>query len=185
MKKFALLVLAVAAVAQLAVPASMIWSHENTLRSGTVWKFRTRPVDPVDFFRGRYVTLEFEAEDIAAPSDEAMVYGDAWVSLKNDAAGFAQVDKISGTKLKGDNVLKVTAHYRGADGRQQLDFPFDRLWMDEDAAPQTEAAYRELNRNNAGGGYVTVRIRDGHAVLEELYLNGKPVRQYLRERASR
>jgi uncharacterized membrane-anchored protein len=61
-KSWRLLVFAVVGLAQLAVPASLIWKREQTLRHGSVWKFRTAPVDPVDAFRGRYVALEFEAE---------------------------------------------------------------------------------------------------------------------------
>ena len=48
-----LLGLVVVAAAQLAVPAWMIAGRELTLREGQVFKFRTRPVDPADAFRGR------------------------------------------------------------------------------------------------------------------------------------
>jgi len=62
MKYWRLIVFVLVAFAQLAVPGSLIWKREHTLRQGNVWKFRTAPVDPVDVFRGRYVALHFEVE---------------------------------------------------------------------------------------------------------------------------
>src|SRR5205085_8475834 len=62
MKPWRLIVFVLVALAQLAAPGSLIWKRENTLRKGSVWKFRTAPVDPVDAFRGRYVALQFEVE---------------------------------------------------------------------------------------------------------------------------
>jgi len=50
----------VAVLAQVAVPATMIWGRERTLAVGSVYKFRTQPVDPYDAFRGRYVSLRIE-----------------------------------------------------------------------------------------------------------------------------
>ena len=62
MKSWQLIVFIIVAAIQAAVPGSMVWKREHTLREGSVWKFRTAPVDPVDAFRGRYVALQFEAE---------------------------------------------------------------------------------------------------------------------------
>ena len=62
MKSWRLIVFAVVAAAQLGVPASLMWKREQTLRHGSVWKFRTAPVDPIDAFRGRLIALEFDAE---------------------------------------------------------------------------------------------------------------------------
>ena len=57
-----LAIFALAAVTQLAAPARMIWRHERTLREGRVFLFHTRPVDPADAFRGRFVWLGLEPD---------------------------------------------------------------------------------------------------------------------------
>ena len=48
------------AMISVAAPLSIAWKYENTLRNGRQFMFRTKPVDPYDAFRGRYVTLAFE-----------------------------------------------------------------------------------------------------------------------------
>lgn len=53
----------VVCVAQLLAPVSMIYTHETTLASGKMFKFKTAPVDPADVFRGKYVALRFEDQE--------------------------------------------------------------------------------------------------------------------------
>ena len=48
MKMLRILIFGVVALAQLAVPATMVWQRDQTLKQGRIWKFRTAPVDPVD-----------------------------------------------------------------------------------------------------------------------------------------
>lgn len=55
------LLFALLCVAQWAVPLAMVQRAERTLSEGTAYRFRTAPVDPADPFRGRYVTLDFDA----------------------------------------------------------------------------------------------------------------------------
>ena len=50
----------------------------------------------------------------------------------------------------------------------------------EGAAPEAEAVYRARNAGPSDA-WVTVRVLGGRAVLEELYIGGKPVREFLRE----
>jgi len=52
--------------------------------------------------------------------------------------------------------------------------------MDEHAAPAAEAAYREHNRGEVRNVYVTVRVKDGNAVVEEFFISGMPIREFLR-----
>ena len=40
-------------------------------------------------------------------------------------------------------------------------------------------SYREFSSRQAHDAYVTVRIRDGFAVLEELYVAGQPILEFL------
>ena len=70
MNKRSLLLLgfAIVVAVQLAVPAWMIVDHERTLAKGQLFKFRTRPVDPADAFRGRYVWLSLEPHAVRVPN---------------------------------------------------------------------------------------------------------------------
>ena len=126
--------------------------------------------------RGRYLTLRFAAE--RSPRAEPLPYGEgtAFVSLKEDAEGFAVVDEVSSEPRSGDNVIRAE-NYGFFDKRVQLRFPFDRFWVNEGDATAAENAYLAHGKDD---GYVTVRVGQGDAAIEELYLAGLPLRDYLR-----
>ena len=187
MKKLPFLIFIMVAFAQLAVPASLVWKRGRTLAYGRVWKFKTEPVDPVDVIRGRYVALRFAAETLPVwahkpeqIANEAPIY----ITLREDSEGFAQVDQISATPIKGDNVVKAQTWY-SQDIAGHVRFPFDRLWVSEKLAPAAEMAYRENSRRGKENAFVTVRIRNGDAALEQLYIDNKPLAEYVRAQAQK
>ena len=178
------------AMATLAAPLSIIWKYENTLRHGTLFKFRTQPVDPYDAFRGRYVTLSFadnwmEGTDTDSEKGSGILY----VRLKRDAEGFAVPAEVSRKRLSRDDVVTVDAFGWGGHP-WQFNYPFDRYYLPEDIAPMAEQLYREANMRGGANSrgesrakadtYVTVRVRNGVGVIEELWLNGVPVREAVR-----
>jgi uncharacterized membrane-anchored protein len=176
----------VVALIQLSVPASVVWKRGRTLKHGRVWKFKTEPVDPVDAMRGRYVALRFAAERVPVADESAheRIPPDksVYAALKEDANGFAEVDHISVEPISGENIIKVQAGY-GYDHADHLIFPFDRFWVTEKNAPAAESAYRENSRRGKENAYVTVRVRDGDAALEQLYIDNQPLADYLRAHA--
>lgn len=186
MNKLRLIIFLVVALAQISVPASMIWKRQQTLRQGRLWKFRTAPVDPVDAIRGRYLALRFDAEIYprSIPSRtgtiETLPYGEtAYVRLKEDANGFAAVDEVNEVPYGDDET--ITAENRGHhEEKQRLKFPFDRFWVTEASAPAAEKAYAEHSRREKIDAYVTVRVFKDDAAIEELYIAGQPLRDYLR-----
>jgi uncharacterized membrane-anchored protein len=178
MNKLRLIIFLAVALAQISVPASMIWKRQRTLREGRVWKFRTAPVDPVDVMRGRYLALRFEAEEF--PGREPSRHLDmpyAW--LKEDANGFAVVDQLNEAATGADDTIQAQnlGYY---DGKQRLRFSFDRFWVTEAIAPAAEKAYAKHSRREKVDAYVTVRVFNGDAAIEELYIAGLPLRDYLR-----
>lgn len=178
MKYWRLIVFVLVALAQLAVPASLIWKREQTLRHGSVWKFRSAPVDPVDVFRGRYVALEFEAEtQEITPPVNARDGGTIFVTLRNDAEGFTQIDQVSAARPAGDEFIE--ARLAGS----TVSLPFDKYWLTERDAPAAETAYRAQSRRDKRNAFVTVRVFRGDAALEQLYLDGQPLGEYLRANA--
>lgn len=171
--------LTVVGLIQLAVPGWMIFEQEQTLRLGTEYKFQTEPVDPYDIFRGRYVALRFTAENVKQKLGDAEIpHGTkVYVAVKNSDAGFAEVDRVSRTPLEGNNVFQATVRYGSS-----LDFPFKRYYMEETRAPAAEAAYRRANtRNSKQQTWAVVRLRNGKATLADLFIDGQPIRDYLRD----
>jgi uncharacterized membrane-anchored protein len=178
MNKLRLVIFLLVALVQIAVPASMIWKRQRTFREGRLWKFRTAPVDPVDAMRGRYLILRFEAEQFA--SDKPLPYGASiYIKLKEDSDGFAVVDQTYETPTDGDDVVKAE-NFGYYEKMAHVQFHFDQLWVTEANASAAERAYIEHSRREKVDAYATVRVHKGDAGIEELYIAGQPLREYLR-----
>lgn len=175
------------AMVQLAVPVDQIRIREDILRNGTAYKFRTAPVDPSDAFRGRYVALSYA--DTLAPfrPGESLLFGNpAYVVLNKDAQGFANFGELSPHPPNQGDFLRVTFQGgAGGDhtGKASFRLPFDRFFMEESKAPRAEAAYwRQGNRRRpteAPPTYVLVRVKDGRGVIEDLFIDNRPIRDFL------
>jgi GDYXXLXY protein len=174
-KSWRFIVFVLLALAQLAIPASLIWKREQTLRHGTVWKFRTAPVDPLDVFRGRYIALEFDVESQqVAPPPNVESGQTIFVTLRQNLEGFAEIDQVSATRPGGDDFIEALL------AGKTVSLPFDKFWMTERDAPAADVAYRAENRRDKKNAFVTVRVFRGDAALEELFLDNKPLGEYLR-----
>jgi len=187
---------AVFAVVTLAAPLSIVWKYESALHFGAPYKFRTRPVDPYDAFRGRYVTLSFKDNSLEnSENDKGWRDGILYVRLKRDPDGFAVPSEVSREPFSSGDFVRVTVagpSLRADKIRWVFNYPFDRYYLPEDVAPMAEQLYREANIRGGTSSrdgdsdsakadtYVTVRVRNGVGVIEELYLNGVPVREAVR-----
>jgi uncharacterized membrane-anchored protein len=180
-----LILLAAVAAGQLAIPAYMIRRQERTLREGRPYKFQTAPVDPYDAFRGRYVALRFTQEYAAWPGTNTARRVPAFALVGEDADGFAVVRELALTRPVTGDFVRVQVHYAGWGtnaGMAYFTFPFDRYYMEETKAPVAERAYWERNRRGMTNlnSYAVVRIRRGHAALEELFVDGRPIGEIVR-----
>jgi uncharacterized membrane-anchored protein len=175
LKSWRLIVFILVALAQLAVPASLIWKREQTFRRGSVWKFRTAPVDPIDAFRGRYVSLQFEVETQEISPPPNLESGQkVFVTVRANAEGFAEIDQVLPARPAGDDFIE--AQLSG----KTVSLPFDKYWVTERDAPAAEAAYRDQSRRDKRNAFVTVRVFRGDAAMEQLFLDNQPLGEYLR-----
>jgi uncharacterized membrane-anchored protein len=169
------------ALAQIAVPVSMIVEREMVLRCGRTLKFRTAPVDPFDALRGRYVSLRFESNSV--PESAGLGFADGqkvYALVEEDADGFARFTRLSAQRPEGDAYMQVRVSYTHKE-QTFLDLPFDRYYLEEGMARAAEEAYRARSRRGSRDAYVTVRVWKGRAVLEELYVGGKPILEFLKQ----
>ena len=170
----------VVCVAQLLAPVSMIYTHEATLASGKLFKFKTAPVDPADVFRGKYVALRFEDQEGHGETGVDWASLDEVYALVEEATdGYAHFTEVLLAPPEDLDYLRVkVSHTQGS--RLSLNIPFDRYYLPEDLAPQAEQAYREHSRMGNRDAYVTVVIKDGFGVISNLYLSGQPILEFLR-----
>lgn len=181
------LFVAVAAI-QLATPVMQIWKHEDILRTGTPYKFRTAPVDPYDAFRGRYVALNYADTQAPERSGDHLKYRQpAYVTLEKDEAGFARFTELSAEPPANGDYLRVEYAYReGTNQTARFTLPFDKFFMQETQAPRAERAYWEHGnrRDQTNETYVVVRIKAGRGVIEDLFIKDTPIRQFLEREAA-
>jgi len=173
-------VLAIVALAQLGVPLSMIARRERVLQHGESFKFNTAPVDPVDVFRGRYVWLNFDENSYEGEKRDDVVRGQkVHVTVGIGTNGFAQFTGVY-TKPPADEPY-ITMRARYASGKTvHLDLPYDRYYMNERLAPAAERAYREHTRGAKRDAYAVVKVMNGFAVIDDLYVGGVPIVEYIR-----
>lgn len=179
--RWRVVLLAFVCLAQLAVPAWMLVSRERVLAAGETFRFECAPVDPVDVFRGRYVALAFATNPVTVPEGLRFAPGQrVFLRVVVGPDGFALLRDPSTTAPSDGAFLRARAHHLAGNGQLSLDLPFDRYYLEEKLAPEAERAYRQRARGGARPTHVTVRLLDGRAVLEELYLDGLPVHEFLR-----
>lgn len=181
-RRVSLIILALAVIAQIWVPASLIVKSQRTLISGKQFKFRTAPVDPYDAFRGKYVALGFDADRFACSDRSAYRHGrQVFVLLNRDSDGFAQIAGLSRNKpAQGDFVkVKISSF---SDSSVIVNYPFDKFYLEEGLAGEAEKLYRQHSRRGQLDTYALVRINKGFAVIEDLVIGGTPVVQSIKNK---
>jgi len=167
-------------MAQLAVPASMIVKRERALRDGAVFRFRTRPVDPYDAFRGRYVALDFDQSRVRCPGSPSFRRGQRlYATLEEGADGFARITALKQRRPKDGPYIVVRGRSSSGD-EVWIRLPFDRFYMNEELAPEAERAYQRHSGREKHDACAVVHVRNGFAVLADLQIDGLPIAEYVR-----
>lgn len=165
------------ALAQLYVPAHMIFSREEILETGDTYKFDVAPVDPNDPFRGKYIRLRYAENTVAIPEGTHWQANESvYVILTRDKNGYARIKGVSKTRpedshyvaAKVDNVFNNTLI---------IQYPFNRLYMEETKAYEAEMLYRGALQDSSRQAYAIVSVKDGDAVLQDVYINEIPLKE--------
>lgn len=168
------------ALIQLITPLSMIIKRESVLKNGEQFKFKTAPVDPYDAFRGRYVALRIAEDNVPAPRGILLSNGQSICAhIAVDEQGFAKLTTVTTSEPQGVSYIQAKVRYVSGN-KVQLDLPIDRYYMEEKSAPTAERVYREYSRRDKQDAYVLVRVKDGFAVIEALYIGGKRIEDVVR-----
>lgn len=164
---------------QLWAPASMIFKRESVLKNGKVFKFRTAPVDPNDPFRGKYIVLRFDDNSYVNKENISWENGEnVFVKLTTDTAGFAKIASIHKKYPgAGNDCIKAKVDYVGYDSLKNIfiDWPFVRFYMEESKANAAEQAYIKASSDSNQLTYALVKVKNGDAVLENVFINNKPI----------
>ncbi len=155
----------------------MILRREITLRTGRQYRFQVSTIDLRDVFRGRYLGLRIAVEGLPIPSGESLEFGQkVYAIIEETPDGFARLSRVTLEEPKAGAYIACRVQSLRYN-KVHLAFPFDRYYLEEKAQAEIEAACRRDPKATTRPGYVTLRIRSGFAVLEDLYVDGKPVKQ--------
>ena len=186
MKKMIMVLFAVMCLAQWIVPGKMVYDSENTIAEGTLYKFKTAPVDPSDPLRGKYITLNFQENFFQFTDSAEWQSGDQiFVTFTTDSAGFAVPEQVYHTKPEAESYLETFVdhvyYYRMTITKCGTNLPFDRFYMEESKAPQAEQLYWKAQRDSAQVVYALVSIGQGQAVLQDVIINDRPIIDIINE----
>lgn len=181
MKTLPLILFAVAALAQWAVPLSQIWTHEQVLAKGTLIRLKCQAPDPYDPLRGRYLAVRPVLRESTVPTGLKLQKGmQVYAQLTPGADGLATVSGLSLTPPAGADYVRLKAGWVN-DNQVSFEWPFDRFYVNEKLAPEADKWFAQ-NIRTAKGIIAEVRVLNGRAVLQDLSLDGKPFREILKER---
>lgn len=181
----AAIVFALAAVAQWAVPLSAVWQHERVIARGVPVRIRCAAPDPYDPLRGRYLAVRPEETEL--PEPDGMPERGAvpvWATLMADADGLSTIASLSLEPLSGPAVIRLMAarHPWKRDAETVLlQWPFDRLYLNERLAPDADRIVAERFRDGKKP-VAEIRLLDGRAVLVDLLVDGESIRDVARRR---
>ncbi|MBN9283384.1 MULTISPECIES: GDYXXLXY domain-containing protein [Flavobacterium] len=179
--KHLLLLFGLVALVQIIVPASMIFKNQEILKNGTVYKFKTAPVDPNNPFVGKYISLNYNLNSF--PSTDSIWEGSdkIYLYLTRDQKGFAAIKSVSKVKrndTKDDFVVAKVNYAFG--GKVYFNLPFNTYYMEEGKAYDAEVAYREQQNDTITyPTYALVHIKDGQAVLSDVIIKDIPIKDYV------
>ena len=187
MKKFWVTAALAALAAQLAVPLAMIWKRERVIAKGETVFFESRPVDPFDAFRGRFITLGIfdTAKWTDKVPESGRFSGKIWVRFTKDKDGIMRAAEARRTKTNGKGIwLRIPFNasiHTGENGDRNvhIDLPFDRFYMEEKSA--IEADKRLPRGRNSNRSVAVVRVFNGEAVLTDVLVDGQPIREFLKK----
>ena len=179
MNKLIVILFVAMCIAQWVVPGMMMYNSETVIAEGKQFKFKTEPIDPSDPFRGKYITLQFEADFILLEDSVTFRPGQKiFVTFAEDAAGFAKPVEISETEPDAEYYLQTTVDYvtnYRSNRRVQFELPFNRFYLEESKAQRAEDVYREAQRDTVQVAYAVVSIGPGQAVIKDVVVNGEPI----------
>lgn len=164
------------------IPGKLIFEQENTLKQGKAYRFKTRPIDPTDPFRGKYIVLRYELNTAKTHLKNWDKETPVYVYLKEDEDGFAQATQVSKTPLQVDQDY-VLAKYRGlADSTLRFTLPFNRFYMEESKAYDAERAVWENQRDTLDHDcHALVYIKGKNAVLKDVLIDNIAIQKYVED----
>ncbi len=175
--KIVFFIFAVLVTVQFFVVSSVIFDEEQILDEGSVFKFKTRPIDPYDIFRGKYVSLDFSDENVPYkggiealdnkikeylkdrltdkgefvdknPRIYSLKIDDLKVFFNADENGFAVPTLVETEKNAHSYIFVSPRCYNVKEKTLDFEYPFRKFFTNEKDAPKLEEGYNDSRRDD-------------------------------------
>ncbi len=175
-------VVIIMAILQLGLLSQTIIAYKNLKIAGYEHKFKLMPQDPVDHFRGRYLRLAYQNNLIQNDNIQDESSPSYHLTFREDEKGFAIAQKAYSLneKPQNDNYLTVTLSSWVREGGFRIIYlPFERFYIQEEYAILADKYMRPIMEDK--DVYAKIIIKDGKGRLMGVFIEEKPILDYLKE----
>lgn len=175
----------VLAFIQWVIPGKIIFQKNEILRKGRSYKFQTEPVDPSNPFKGKYIRLNFTVNSFTDTVERGLIHdAELYVILGTDPNGYVSIKTLS-TREPRESIdfVRAKVYYTSKENDSItvfIRYPFDEFYMDEYKAPRAEIIFRESGQKKLPNCYALVKILNGKAAIQDVYIDGKPIRNLIK-----
>lgn len=166
-------------LAQWYIPLKMLNNQEVVIKNGKEFHFQTRPVDPYDPFRGKYIDLNFVLNSYEATYIDPSFEGVAYAELGTNANGFATINSIAKQPYAHSNYLKIDVK-NVQSNTAYFELPFNKFFLNEDLAYTAENSVMTLNNEDKLKCFAKVMVKDGAYSLEDVMLEDQSISELSR-----
>ena len=157
-------------LAQIGVPAYMIYSKNQIIRSGETYKFKLQAIDPTDPYRGKYIILNPIERRYQHDTESDDINGEAYATFKTDSLGYASISKIYSSRPSTPHYLEVNLYSRRGN-ISYIKYPFNRYYMNEHKARPAETLVGEISESSKIC-YAEVAVYKGQHSLLSVKIDG-------------
>ncbi len=183
-KRFLLPAFIIIAIIQLGVPAQMVLHRQHIIKNGEKLKFRTDPISSIDK-NAKYLKLSFKDNSIKVRKRRIWKVNETvHVLFSNDTDGFAVIEKLLKEPPQNEDAFLTTQILHINDKKKPriiVDFPFDQFYLEEYDLTNLESKKLSILRDSINTPCAFVAIKDGEAILQELFVNDKPFGDWVKK----
>lgn len=178
--KITLGIFIVMALVQWSVPIKMIYDNEITIIHGNAYKFKVKPIDPIDPLRGKYIILNYAIDQVKTKDTSYIKGQEVFLKVKTDANDFAQADSISKKPFTEGDYLKVkVTSYNPYENSLFFEIPQNRFYMEEHKAYEAERVYQQLTADTLHNVYAILKLYQGKATIENVMIDQTAISRFL------
>lgn len=153
-------------IIQLSFPLFFIYQKERIHEVGHEYQFAIEPVDPYDFFQGKYVSLNVSPIIYQQKNGEKFRTKDVVYAQFQQHKNNIEIIEISTKRTKNSLKLIVSKNLP----RRQLLFrlPFKRFYTEETKAREIEQKIAQMQDTSDTKAFVHVKIYKGDFVITDI-----------------